>query len=125
MSMQNRKRQEELCVYRYRKNCRALEDKEDEVREQERALEQISESLHAHTMRMNMYLESYATLCGRKDYERVATHQNELLSVNSDAQYSFSEHQEHLLQTKRKLEDEREELERAYRKELRSLREKD
>ncbi len=122
---QDRVRQEELCVYRYRKNCRALEDKQDEVRAQQRVLEQASEEMLASTIEMHECLESYTVFCDRQTHQKVVTQQNELFFLNADAQRSLAEYQEQLTQTEKRLADEREELDEEYRREMRRLRERD
>ncbi len=71
------KDEEELFAHRYKKNCRALEDKQDKVKEQQKLLSQRSDQMLESTTQMHDRLESYTVFCDRKSYETITTRQNQ------------------------------------------------
>lgn len=120
----NYTKEEELCIHRYQKSCRALEEKQDEVRKQKAALEHTSERMLAHVLEMHEHLECSAVSCDREDYQRITTSQSELFVAHSHAQQSLAECQEELAQRERKLTAERDALDQTYKQELRTLSDK-
>jgi len=113
---------EEVLTDRYLKDCRAIEDKQDDINTQKRIFQELDEAMLGTTVRMHELMESYANSNNKETYHFIVASQNELFFSHASASQSITELQDELSFEKRKLEDEREDMDKKYKKELQDLR---
>ncbi len=118
-------RQEELCVRRYHKGCRDIEDKQDHIRKEKRLLEEIEEQIHADAEQTYQCYNDYAHSNDRDLYQAMASAQNRIVFARNYTYQAFAEQQDELAKTERRLAREREDLDRKYKEEMRTIRDKE
>jgi len=122
-SRENLVKQEEDCIKRYKADLEQIYQRQDDAKWHRRFLESADEQIRFDTKQVYDQLESYSNTRDLRLLQTMISCQNQVCSIQAESERFFTQELEDLSLVQKKLENELDDREREYNRELSRLKE--